>query len=301
MPAIEVELAEPLPAEVPVGAKVALKLKVSCPEGCDLSALPLTITDPDGRIATIPPGESPREIILEAPQDVGEHAWSIAFPSHTSEGAAHEGCTLPLSLRTTPHATSLAVWSVPSPVVAGENFRVMVGAKSSVSSALEGKPIAVKDEAGAIVAQGRLGATPWPGTSALYWTEMELSAPTQEGLAWWSVNFAGATIETPHDGSSSRFSIAVVRPPEHRLRVEVLEKDSKAPIEDVQIRLGAYRAATDPSGHAEVAMPKGSYELTVWKVGYDAPGQIIDINEDTSITIEAVVVPPENPDAHWIM
>ncbi len=301
MTALEVELCEPLPEEVPVGGEVVLKLNVSCPQGCDLGALALTITGPDGQTATVPPGAFPREITLAAPPDVGEHAWSIAFPSHTGDGGVHEGCTLPLRLRTRPHATSLAVWAVPSPVVAGEKFRITVGAKSSASYALEGKPIEVKDEAGAMVAQGRLGATPWPGTSALYWTEVELAAPAQEGLAWWSASFAGAAIETPHEGSSSRFSIAVVRPPEHRLTVEVLEKESKAPVEDVQIRLGAYRAATDPSGHAEVAMPKGSYELTVWKVGYEAPGQIVDISQDTAITIEAVVVPPENPDAYWIM
>jgi hypothetical protein len=48
-------------------------------------------------------------------------------------------------------------------------------------------------------------------------------------------------------------------------------------------------------------MPKGTYDLTVWKVGYDAPGQVVDIRGDTAIRIEAVVVPPENPDAYWMM
>jgi uncharacterized membrane protein len=81
----------------------------------------------------------------------------------------------------------------------------------------------------------------------------------------------------------------------------VLEKDSKLPIEDAQVRLGAYRAATDPSGRAEVAMPKGTYDLTIWKVGYDAPSQIVDVSDDVSIQIEAEIVPPENPDAAWIM
>jgi hypothetical protein len=27
----------------------------------------------------------------------------------------------------------------------------------------------------------------------------------------------------------------------------------------------------------------------------------VDMSGDTTIRIEAVVVPPENPDAHWIM
>jgi hypothetical protein len=301
MHAIDVELLEPVPEEVPVGAEVVLKLEVSCPQGCDLSAMPLTLTGPDEKSVTIAPEEQPREITLKAPQHVGEHAWSIAFPAHACAGVVHEGCTFRLPLRTRPHATSLAVWAVPSPVVMGEKFRINVGAKSSSGCALAGKPIEVSDPAGTVVAGGSLGATPWPGTSALHWAELELTAPAQEGVAWWSVRFAGTALETPHEGASSRFSVAVVRQPEHRLKVEVLEKESKAPIENVQIRLGAYAAATDPSGHAEVAMPKGTYELTVWKVGYHAPGRIVDMSGDTTIRIEAVVVPPENPDAHWIM
>ena len=67
---------------------------------------------------------------------------------------------------------------------------------------------------------------PWPGTSALYWTEVEVMAPDQEGMFWYAVNFAATDVETPHDGASSKFSVAIVRPPEHRLTVEVLEKAS---------------------------------------------------------------------------
>jgi hypothetical protein len=130
---------------------------------------------------------------------------------------------------------------------------------------------------------------------------VEVPAPDQEGMFWCTVNFAAADIETPHDASSSKFSVAIVRPPEHRLTIEVLEKDTKTPIEDAQIRLGAYGAATDPSGRAEVALPNGSYEITVWKVGYDTPGLTVDIHEDVSVQVEAVIVPPENPDAAWLM
>ena len=78
-------------------------------------------------------------------------------------------------------------------------------------------------------------------------------------------------------------------------------KTSALPIRPLPDRLGAYGAATDPSGRAEVALPNGSYELTVWKVGYDTPGLTVDIHEDVSVQVEAVIVPPENPDAAWLM
>jgi len=302
-----VELSEPLPPELAVGSDFVVQVKVACPEGCDLSGMPVTVAGPDGpatiepRAGNAPADASLRDITLKAPLQVGEHVWSVRFAAHESQGILHEECTLPIRLRTKPHGTSLAVWAVPSPVIMGERFAIKVGAKSTAGCALSGKAVLVRDQSGAVIAQGRLQDTPWPGTSALYWTELELPAPHQEGMFWCTVNFAAADIAAPHDGSSSKFSVAIVRPPEHRLTVEVFEKDSKAPIEDAQVRLGAYRAATDPSGRAEVAMPKGTYDLTVWKVGYEAPGRIVDVREDVSVLVEVVIVPPENPDAAWLM
>jgi hypothetical protein len=305
-----VELTEPAPPELAVGSDFVLPVKVSCPAGCDLRAVPVTVTGPDGQAVTIEPrsghGAGPgdgtlRDIALKAPRQVGEHVWSISFPAHESEGVLHEECTLPVCIRTKPHGTSLAVWAIPSPVVMGERFNIKVGAKSSAGCELGAKKILISDQSGAEIAEGRLQDTPWPGTSALYWTEVEVPAPAQEGMFWCAVNFAAADIETPHEGAASKFSVAIVRPPEHRLTVEVLEKDTKAPIEDAQVRLGAYRAATGPSGRAEVAMPKGTYDLTVWKVGYEAPGRIVDIHDDVSVQVEVVIVQPENPDAAWLM
>jgi hypothetical protein len=306
--ATTIELSEPAPAELTVGNDFVLRVMVSCPAGCDLGDLPLTLTGPDGRVATIEPRadqapapEAVRDIALKAPAQAGEHVWSIRFPPHESAGVRHEECSLAVSVSAKPHATSLAVWGVPSPVVMGERFSIKVGAKSAAGCELKGQQIEISDQAGAVIAHGTLQDTPWPGTSALYWTEVEVPAPEQEGIFWCAVNFAAAELEAPHDGSSSKFSVAIVRPPEHRLTIEVFEKDSKAPVEDAQVRLGAYRAATDPSGRAEVAMPKGIYDLTVWKVGYEAPGRTIDIQHDVNVQVEVVILPPENPDAPWMM
>ncbi len=304
------ELCEPVPAELPVGSALVLQIGVSCPAGCDLAGVPLTVTGPSGEVTTIeprpdqalaPPEAALRTITLQAPLQVGEHVWSIRFPAHESGGVRHAGCALPVAVRAKPHATSLAVWAIPSPVVMGEWFSVKVGAKSAAGCELSGRNIQISDQSGRVLGQGQLQATPWPGTSALYWTEVEVPSPDREGMFWCTVNFGAADIETPHEGSSSKFSVAVVRPPEHRLTIEVLEKDTKAPIEDAQVRLGAYGAATDPSGRAEVALPDGSYELTVWKVGYDTPGLTVDVHDDVSVQVEAVIVPPENPDAAWMM
>jgi hypothetical protein len=305
-----VELSEPVPPELAVGSDLVVQVKVSCRSGCDLRAMPVTVTGPDGPVATIEPRSDHepapgdvtlRDIALKAPLQVGEHVWTVRFPPHERDGVLHEESTLAVCVRTKPHATSLAVWAVPSPVVMGERFSIKVGAKSAAGCELKGQKILISDQTGAVIAQGSLQETPWPGTSALYWTEVEVPAPDREGMFWCAVNFAAADIETPHERSSAKFCVAIVRPAEHRLTVEVFERDTKAPIEDAQVRLGAYRAATDPAGRAEVAMPKGIYDLTVWKVGYEAPGRMVDIQEDVTVQVEVATIPPENPDAAWLM
>jgi hypothetical protein len=193
------------------------------------------------------------------------------------------------------------VWDIPSPVVRGEKFEIKVGAKSSAGCELKGAAITVCDATGAKAAGASLRETPWPGTSALYWTAVQLVAPAKEGTFSWSVKFEAAELELPHDGASSRFSVAIVRPPEHRLTVRVFEKDTAAPIENAQVRLGAYRASTDQSGQAQLEMSTGRYDLNVWKVGYETPSKTVEVNADVTVQVEVLKVPEENPDAAWSM
>src|SRR5262249_51545988 len=101
--------------------------------------------------------------------------------------------------------------------------------------------------------------------------------------------------------SAAEFSVAIVAPPEHRLTVKVVEKDSRTPIDDVQVRLGAYRAATDPSGGGQGMMPKGAFDLHILEAGYEGPGPHRRIADDVSVEVEATVVPEEDPDSAWRM
>lgn len=90
------------------------------------------------------------------------------------------------------HATSIAVWGVPSPVAADGRFTVRVGVKCAAGCPLTGQPVAVRNEAGTGVGRGRLGAAPEPGTRALYRTDLTLTAPAREGVHAWTVVFAAA-------------------------------------------------------------------------------------------------------------
>jgi hypothetical protein len=304
--ATRIEIEGSPPAEVAVGSEIELQVHLSCSEGCELDGAQIDVAAPDGTLSTVrlfgrQGADAAGAIALKAPQTVGQHAWSMAFPAQEIAGIRHEASRTTVSVTTRPHATSLAVWDMPAPVVAGERFTIKVGAKSSADCQLEGQRIEICDETGSVAGRATLQGSPWTGTSGLYWTEVELCAPAHEGLSSWSARFTPAALESVHDETSSQFHVAVVRPPEHLVTVKIIEKESAAPVGDVQVRLGAYRGATDQCGLAQIRVGKGRYDLHIWKVGYEAPGRTVDIDDDLAFEIEAVALPPEDPDALWGM
>src|SRR5205823_2525686 len=121
------------------------------------------------------------EITIAAPEQIGEFEWTLVLPTHKADGISYREVALTFSFRTNPHATSLAVWDNPSPIVIGETFRVKVGAKCSAACALKGKKIEIHDDTGAVVATAALGETPWEGTTALYWSSVEMPGATHHG------------------------------------------------------------------------------------------------------------------------
>jgi hypothetical protein len=194
------------------------------------------------------------------------------------------------------HETSLAVWDIPT-AAAGESFAVKIGAKSSAGCTMAGCWVEVLDGAGAMAASGRLGEAPWPGTDALSWTEIELSAPAEPGRAGFSVRFDAEQLDEPHRSAALAFNVPVVARPEHTVTVKV--RANGAPIEQALVRLGPYRGITDAAGVAAVKAAKGQYELVVWKAGYDAPTMPLTVEADAAVQIEARTLPEDDPDSHW--
>jgi hypothetical protein len=299
------ELTQSVPPEVPVGAEIAVKVKAWCPAGCDLSGGSVTVKAAKQTVATakltewIDGRSATSGLTIKVPGQLGEYAWNILVPRRKIRGVVHARSALPISVRTIPHATSLAVVN-PSPVVMGSAFKIKVGAKSTGACELRGAQVEIRDETGARVGVGTLGDTPWAETSALYWTEVDLAAPMKEGVVSWSARFAPSALEIPHDGSSAEFSFAAVRPPEHSVTVKVIERDSGVPIADAQVRVGAYRASTDESGLAKLNTSSGTYDVVAWKGGYQSPSMTVAVTEDVGVQIEAVAIPKEDPDTRWM-
>jgi hypothetical protein len=195
------------------------------------------------------------------------------------------------------HTTSLAVWDFASPVVAGRRATLKVGIACPSGCDLTGTRIDVYTETGARVGGAGVGSTPWPSTTALYWAELDVAAPEAEGEHSWRLQ---ATAPEPsHGHATSMVRFVTVRPPEHRVTFEVIDKGSGAPLGGVELRLGRFRAATNEAGIAHVEVPGGTYEVCGWKIGYDVLARTAHVTGDTTIHLEVAAAPePEQP--YWL-
>jgi hypothetical protein len=296
--AVTLELIEPVPPEVPVGSELRLQVRV-LGTACDLRGRCIEVMAGEDVIAIAGLTASGDDFgataafALRAPDAVSALTWNIRFPPQEIDGVVYGESVLAISSHTRPHRTSLAVWAVPSPVRMGDRFAIMVGSKSSGACALSGAKVAIHDDTGAVVGESMLGETPWPWTDALYWTEITLDAPRREGWLCWSAAFAAPGHALPHTGSSAEFSFTAVRPPEHRVAVMVTESCVATPIEETQVALGPYRAATDKTGMAHIEVPAGTYDLAVWKSGFEAAARAVEITADASVAFELIRLPEE--------
>lgn len=294
---VALEMDEAVASDVPVRSDMTLKVRRSCACGCDLSGAAIRLMSGEAMLAS----SETAEFAIAAPDKAGSWSWVVLFPRQEIGGVVHEGVSLPVTFTTRALMSSLAIWDVPSPVVIGGRFTIKIGAKSSASCELKGAKVEVLDDAGTLVGRGQLGDVSWEGTAALYWTEVELPAPPDEGIVSWSARFAPADLELPHDEAVACFSFAAVRPPDHRLTITFVEKETEKPIENAHIRLGPFRALTDAGGAAQLSMPKGTYEIKVWHAGYEAPPTTVDIIDDVTLRLVGVAVPEEDPSARFMM
>lgn len=306
--AVEIELLEPLDPAVDAGTPFRLRLRVTCPSGCDPGWAPVLL-EMDGRPldSTAGPvmegegGEAAVEIEACAPREPGEHALRVLLPRVEADGIVHEEAALSLSLPVRPHATSLAVWGVPSPVVTGASFRVRVGVRCSAGCGLAGERIVVRDDAERPVGEGLLGDQPASGTSALYPAEVELTGPDTEGLASWSVGFAGPERpELPHAGASARFSFMVAPEPEHRVTVRVMESGTGRALGKVDVRVGVHMGSTDGDGVAAIDLPGGTYQMVACRAGWVFSPRRVEVAGDVEIELEAVPAPDPADDEEQV-
>jgi hypothetical protein len=296
------ELVDPIAAAIDAGTDFTLSLRMSCSSGCDMGPSPLGVFTEDGTSIAVQSVRDTgdvsgvRELVIKAPLAVGQFVWTVRAATLEVSGVSHQECSVQVRFATVPHTTSMAVWDVSSPVVANGPSKAKVGVKCSASCRLTGQTVVVRDQAGTAAGVGRLGDLPWPGTSGLYWVEVQFTSPAAEGVFSWFAAFAANDVAPAHDETLAAFSFRTVRRPEHTVTIEVVDAESAVPLEDADVRLGVYRGTTDGRGRACLEVPKGSYELQAWRIGHKAPPQSVTVVSDVVVRVEASVVPEKDPD-----
>ena len=291
------------PQSIDAGAEFSFSVSLNGPEGFALKRATYRVANRE-QITQAGALPEPAEdgsvaFTLIAPEETGEQRWTLIVAGEASgQGERVEG-SLPLVLTIVPHASSLAVWDHPSPVVRGAQFEVKIGAKCSASCALGGRRIEIRDEADRVMGSGALGESTWAGTTSLYWTTLRIKAPRKQGLHVWTVSFSGADLTLPHGGATARFSFVTVAEPEHSVSVKVVNKRTKAPIGGAAVRLGLYRAVTDETGSARLGVPAGEFPLVVTRAGYAMAERSIKVSRDVRVRIAAEKLPEEDPFASW--
>ena len=196
-----------------------------------------------------------------------------------------------------PHDVSLAAWDLPSPLVVGEQVTLTVGVSCSTGCNLAGTRLELRDERGRELGSSVTDATPWPASRSLYWTTIAVVAPDTEGDHQWILTAPSPA--APHHPVSTIVRSVAVRRPEHRVKVEIVEKESTAALGGVAVRLGPFRTTTDDSGTAQLDVPAGTYQVTAWKLDYDLPSTAVHIDADASIRLEATPTPPQE-EPYWM-
>ena len=258
------------PREVDAGADLTLKGRVSCPHGCDLGGESVSIRNQDdtelaSAELTELDGEAyvTNELVLRAPLQVGEHIYRAVLAAHEKDGVLHEEASTEFSFVVKAHAASVNVWGLPSAIAAGERFRLNVGIKCSSGCKLTGRELSIFDHEGAQIGAGNLLDDTWPGTSALYFAEVEAEAPLTTGDHKWEVKTPESDSGVPHAAGSCTIAVKVVSPPDYEVTVEAFDSEKQTPIKGAHVLLHPYRALTDENGVAKVKVAKGTYELYV--------------------------------------
>ena len=290
-------------SEVDAGAELTVRAFVSCPHGCELTGQRVSIRNPDdAELAsaelTAFDGEAHvmNALVLRAPLETGEHIYRAVLAADEKDGVAHEETSTAFSFATKAHAMSVNVWGLPSAVAAGERFALKVGIKCSAGCKLTGSALRIFDHDGAQVGSASLCDDIWPGTTALYFCEVEAQAPRNPGDYAWEVHTPASERGAPHAAGSFRFTVKVVSPPDYEVTVAAVDSATQTPINGAHVLLHPYRTSTDETGIAKVKVTSGRYKLFVSGFNYIPYADNIDVADDVAVRVELAVEPEGQED-----
>ncbi len=286
------------PVVVDAGAEMTLQGKLSCAPARDLRGHTLLIKDHTGADARrVERNEFDcgtnltRDSVVKAPIKPGQYTWSAVSPAIEKEGVSYAQASAPISFEVKPHTTHVLAWDTPSAVVVGQRFRIKVGIKCSNECDFTNRDFGIYDHEGKQVAGSTLSGERWPGTTGLFAAEVELAAPSREGLYTWTIRGRGSDAAVPHAEGSISFGVRVVGNPEYVVTVEAIDKDRQMPLVGARVVMHPYSAVTDDRGVAKVRVTKGTYRLFVSQTTYVTYGLPVEVTADLNAKVELELEP----------
>jgi hypothetical protein len=228
------------------------------------------------------------EFLVKTGTAPGSYSWVARYSNAAEGGPSHAEVSSSLSFDFRPHALSLAVWDLPSPVISGETIFVKVGAKCGNDCPLEGYPLRLCDEKGVSLASVTLGSEPWEGSQALYWAPASFKAPKETGTYTYHVH---TDASKDHGAARGEFSFYVAQKPGCTVSIVVKDKESEAFLPLATVALHPYSACTDEAGYASVPAVVGQAKLTVKAADYESRQLDLVVTGDTSLVVMLTAKP----------
>lgn len=298
--------------QVEAGAEMKLQLRVVCSQGCELKGASLSITNGDqvllNHIELYKYGETANytsKFNLQAPIAHGKYTWAVDLTPNVQD-PLHKECQIPFIFSVIPHSTSIAVWDIPSPIEVGTAFKIKAGLHCLTGCSLGGKEVEVYDQDEKKVATGKLSTSLYSDEIKLYWADLELKAPALAGNYDWQARFHDPSLEMPHQAARHTFGFSTVKPAECELAVQVINKETSAPIKQAEVTChpNLYHSITDENGVARIALARGEYKLTVFAserapqgIKYTFQGNYSGHPFTTDGRESIIYVPEDNKDA----
>ena len=185
-----------------------------------------------------------------------------------------------------PHALSLVVWDTPSPAVVGEPVTVRVGGQCESGCNLLGQRVTIERE-GVFVAAHELDRELESGSATLYWTAASLPALAATGVTRFTARCSPEGLAHDHLPAEQAFGFPVDVKPDNRVSVRVVREDTGEVCGAVEVRLGRYEAYTDQAGEARFHVPKGTYAVTLRRLGLQAEPVQIAVDRDMTLELLA--------------
>lgn len=298
---------EAVPSEVDAGAKFTLTCRVAAPPaGSDPSGLGVSIRSHDNADLAfaellISDGDYVTdEILLNAPLTEGEHIFRAVLVAGRNAGASRDMTSTEFSLVVRAHAMRLNVWDLPTAIVAGARFTLKAGIKCSSGCNLAGREFSVADGDGNQIGTGKLRDHVWPGTSALYFAEVEGKAPLATGNHKWEVRIPAPESGVPHAAGVLAFDVKIVGAPDFEVTIEAFDSGTQVPIANGRVVMHPYRALTDANGVATLKVAKGTYKLLVSASKYLATATTVEVAENSTIRAELSLEPVVDPASYYV-